>query len=441
MFKDLIQFESAIKHNGALDTCVRLLEHEKDNEKIAYLKMMKSLFSTSTTAEIVSLTKSINCELFDNSEDNYIPILSDLLSTSDSRSFENGIALKILKSDFEGAMLDCIKIHRFADAIIISDCGGNELRKKAEVCISKYSNNTYIQLAKSIRLKDFDKFVEIASLKEWRTVLEGMCTHAEPESIHRLSRILAKRLIDANLQSFACYPLIIAGDLEEFLEIMLKNTHVPNAPSSSMSEILDKLVFEYKILRILEDYQQGFINCLEKVRNKTSVFEILTKLKSIFTSFGLGDCVVSLLDTNFFNNHLKNKNEDIDSFIEIIRPFKKGHSDVPIIEDLVSSFKNDLGIHSNPIYNSALNMPEYSPKIDPFPVHSLQTSTTKYNDAPIINRNLSKLSSHIGIQGKEGKVSKKLCKNFLELNVSVVSDGLNFLSKSIESKSITVFLH
>ena len=180
---------------------------------------------------------------------------------------------------------------------------------------------------------------------------------------------------------------------------------------------------------------------MEKVRNKTSVFEILTKLKSIFTSFGLGDCVVSLLDTNFFNNHLKNKNEDIDSFIEIIRPFKKGHSDVPIIEDLVSSFKNDLGMHSNPIYNSALNMPEYSPKIDPFPVHSLQTSTTKYNDAPIINRNLSKLSSHIGIQGKEGKVSKKLCKNFLELNVSVVSDGLNFLSKSIESKSITVFLH
>ncbi len=281
-YHSIVQFELDITQLHLADLCDNIVVQEVGSERKTYLEMIKAYFSSNSRTEISKLIGTLDIEKISNLSitDNYSENNHIHNTPPTSNVFDTTLTDKIISSDYEGAMFDCLNANRFVDAIIISDCGGSELRNKAEEFILKSDGSMYLQIAKSIRLKNFDDFVSKSPLQHWRIILEVICKHVETDSFVRLLKNLSDRLIEEGLHKFACFSLILSGDFENFLEIVFRRSHVLDLSSKSITELLDDLVFDYKILRIFEVNQPGLIKSFKSTSNQITVFEILTKLKS-----------------------------------------------------------------------------------------------------------------------------------------------------------------
>lgn len=407
-YDDLLQFESNIKQLSLSETCKHLIKQEFNNERKSWLELISVLFASKPNNEMIELLKNLEIENISelSLSETYSDRENGSIITHISNSLEALLTDKIIQSDFEGAMLECIKMNRFVDAIIISDCGGEELREKSEDLIIKSEAPMYLRLAKSIRRRNFDDFVATAPINQWYKILEVVCIYAEPDAVNRLLKVLSERLISEGMHKFACYPLILSGDFEEFLDIILNHKYTLNLMTNSLNLVLEALIFDYKLLRILETYRSGLINSFEKSSNKILAFEISVKLRAIFVSFGYKPCITDLVDSEFYSKNFKEINVDIDAFI--------GGHEAFFMKNLVPNDPNPGGLHSNQSNEFAISNAhlEFVPIIqrhltsNPLPLNdflapSLQSPSIKYNDAPIINPKLLRLSSQIGPQGKK----------------------------------------
>lgn len=391
---ELILFESDISLRGGLEVCIDLIKNEKDTHKKSIFYIMKSLFSHESKSESMAMIDEFETQMPVNK-------LTDMcfsdsnspknLVASEAIAFESNITEKLIKSDFEGAMLDCLNNHFFVEAIIISNCGGEELKKRAEKFILNYKNLTFLSIAKSISTNDFDELVSTAPLIRWREILKVISNHASQDRIKNLLKILSNRLIASNLHSSARFVQIISEDFEGFLKITLAHSNNMEIGEDYIIDNFKNLIFEYKIIRILESFRPGFTNYFENDSVSIQVFEVVTKLKYILSKFGLSDCsLAKFMNKNIHEKYLKNKNPQIDAFFDnhsIIQSNLFHSPSAPAAE-----------LHNyNVSTQEQLNFNSSAPIII---LHSLPASSPKYNDAPIINPNLSKISPQLVPQGE-----------------------------------------
>uniref|UniRef100_A0A8C9XNF1 Protein transport protein Sec31A n=1 Tax=Sander lucioperca TaxID=283035 RepID=A0A8C9XNF1_SANLU len=128
------------------------------------------------------------------------------------------ISQALLVGNFEGAVDLCLNDGRYAEAILLSISGGEELLKKTQ---QKYLSNQKNSISMVMVTQNWRDIVQSCELDNWKEALAALLTYAHPEDFARLCDTLGGRLEHERtekrcLQACLCY--ICSGNIEKLVE-------------------------------------------------------------------------------------------------------------------------------------------------------------------------------------------------------------------------------
>ncbi|XP_076856627.1 protein transport protein Sec31A isoform X2 [Brachyhypopomus gauderio] len=131
------------------------------------------------------------------------------------------ISQALLVGNFEGAVELCLKDGRFAEAILLSISGGEELLKKTQQRYLNKQTNSISMLISSVVMQNWRDIVQGCELDSWKEALAALLTYANPEDFASLCDILGSRLEARGtekrcLQACLCY--ICSGNIDKLVE-------------------------------------------------------------------------------------------------------------------------------------------------------------------------------------------------------------------------------
>uniref|UniRef100_A0A665X4S6 Protein transport protein Sec31A n=1 Tax=Echeneis naucrates TaxID=173247 RepID=A0A665X4S6_ECHNA len=141
-----------------------------------------------------------------------IPVSCACISFEDTDGL---ISQALLVGNFEGAVDLCLNDGRYAEAILLSISGGEELLKKTQEVILK------LMLLPKMVTQNWRDIVQSCELENWKEALAALLTYAHPEDFARLCDTLGSRLEHEGtekrcLQACLCY--ICSGNVEKLVE-------------------------------------------------------------------------------------------------------------------------------------------------------------------------------------------------------------------------------
>ncbi|XP_062269970.1 protein transport protein Sec31A isoform X1 [Platichthys flesus] len=131
------------------------------------------------------------------------------------------ISQALLVGNFEGAVDLCLNDGRYAEAILLSISGGEELLKKTQQKYLSKQKNSISMLISSVVTQNWRDIVQSCELDNWKEALAALLTYAHPEDFARLCDTLGGRLEHEGtekrcLQACLCY--ICSGNVEKLVE-------------------------------------------------------------------------------------------------------------------------------------------------------------------------------------------------------------------------------
>ncbi|XP_061565325.1 protein transport protein Sec31A isoform X1 [Cololabis saira] len=131
------------------------------------------------------------------------------------------ISQALLVGNFEGAVDLCLNDGRYAEAILLSISGGEELLKKTQQKYLSKQKNSISMLISSVVTQNWKDIVQSCELENWKEALAALLTYAHPEDFACLCDTLGSRLeCEATekrcLQACLCY--ICSGNIEKLVE-------------------------------------------------------------------------------------------------------------------------------------------------------------------------------------------------------------------------------
>ncbi|KAK0133829.1 Protein transport protein Sec31A [Merluccius polli] len=131
------------------------------------------------------------------------------------------ISQALLVGNFEGAVDLCLNDGRYAEAILLSISGGEELLKKTQQRYLDTQKNSISMLISSVVTQNWRDIVQSCELDNWKEALAALLTYAHPEDFAPLCDTLGGRLEaegaeKRRLQACLCY--ICSGNLEKLVE-------------------------------------------------------------------------------------------------------------------------------------------------------------------------------------------------------------------------------
>ncbi|KAK9530266.1 hypothetical protein VZT92_011779 [Zoarces viviparus] len=131
------------------------------------------------------------------------------------------ISQALLVGNFEGAVDLCLNDGRYAEAILLSISGGEELLKKTQHKYLSKQKNSISMLISSVVTQNWRDIVQSCELDNWKEALAALLTYAHPEDFARLCDTLGGRLEHERtekrcLQACLCY--ICSGNIEKLVE-------------------------------------------------------------------------------------------------------------------------------------------------------------------------------------------------------------------------------
>ncbi|XP_037133476.1 protein transport protein Sec31A isoform X1 [Syngnathus acus] len=131
------------------------------------------------------------------------------------------ISQALLVGNFEGAVDLCLSDGRYAEAILLSISGGEELLKKTQHKYLSKQKNSISMLISSVVTQNWRDIVQSCELDNWKEALAALLTYAHPEEFAQLCDTLGGRLERGGtekrcLQACLCY--ICSGNIERLVE-------------------------------------------------------------------------------------------------------------------------------------------------------------------------------------------------------------------------------
>uniref|UniRef100_A0AAQ4QZY6 Protein transport protein Sec31A n=1 Tax=Gasterosteus aculeatus aculeatus TaxID=481459 RepID=A0AAQ4QZY6_GASAC len=126
------------------------------------------------------------------------------------------ISQALLVGNFEGAVDLCLNGGRYAEAILLSISGGEELLKKTQQHYLSNQKNSISMLISSVVTQNWKDIVQSCELDNWKEALAALLTYAHPEDFARLCGKLLRSTEKRCLQACLCY--ICSGNIEKLVE-------------------------------------------------------------------------------------------------------------------------------------------------------------------------------------------------------------------------------
>uniref|UniRef100_A0A672PPL5 SEC31 homolog B, COPII coat complex component n=1 Tax=Sinocyclocheilus grahami TaxID=75366 RepID=A0A672PPL5_SINGR len=182
----------------------------------------------------------------------------------------------LLVGNFEAAVDLCLNDGRFAEAILLSISGGEELLKKTQQRYLRQQTNSLIS---SVVTQNWRDIVQSCELDNWKEALAALLTYANPEAFAPLCDTLGARLQAEGTEKCclqACLCFICSGNIERLVECWTSQRDC----SSPLA--LEDLVEKVMILRkSIERLRSGEV-CVQS----SALTEKLIQYSSILASQG-----------------------------------------------------------------------------------------------------------------------------------------------------------
>ena len=161
-----------------------------------------------------------------------------LFADSDSAS-EKQVTKALMLGQFEKAMNICLKENRFADALIIANCGGKELLEKAQTVYlsAKTTRPNYLRLLTSVIGKNLWDVVYNADLSNWKESMATLCTYADPNEFPDLCEALGDRIVETGSSKDASFCYLVGSKLEKVISIWI--TELQQAEEAGVEDSSD----------------------------------------------------------------------------------------------------------------------------------------------------------------------------------------------------------
>ncbi|XP_051523833.1 protein transport protein Sec31A isoform X2 [Myxocyprinus asiaticus] len=211
-----------------------------------------------------------------------IPVSSDT---------EGLISQALLVGNFEGAVDLCLNDGRFAEAILLSISGGEELLKKTQQRYLNRQTNSVSMLISSVVTQNWRDIVESCELNNWKEALAALLTYANPEEFAPLCDTLGSRLEAVGAEKCclqACLCFICSGNIERLVECWTSQRDC----SSPLA--LENLVEKVMILRKSVERLRNSEVCVQS----STLTEKLIQYSSILASQGSLSCALNYLPDN-----------------------------------------------------------------------------------------------------------------------------------------------
>uniref|UniRef100_A0A672PPC0 SEC31 homolog B, COPII coat complex component n=1 Tax=Sinocyclocheilus grahami TaxID=75366 RepID=A0A672PPC0_SINGR len=186
------------------------------------------------------------------------------------------ISQALLVGNFEAAVDLCLNDGRFAEAILLSISGGEELLKKTQQRYLRQQTNSLIS---SVVTQNWRDIVQSCELDNWKEALAALLTYANPEAFAPLCDTLGARLQAEGTEKCclqACLCFICSGNIERLVECWTSQRDC----SSPLA--LEDLVEKVMILRkSIERLRSGEV-CVQS----SALTEKLIQYSSILASQG-----------------------------------------------------------------------------------------------------------------------------------------------------------
>jgi len=147
----------------------------------------------------------------------------------DTSTAQGKMTIALLAGDIELAVDLAIAENRFAEALILSIRGGQDLLLKTQARYFQHAANKEIEvgsvaLIEAVSMGSWEKLVGHCSLESWKEVLAALVTYTDSNTKQVLAGRLADRLAsaggDEGVNGLLCY--MVAGDLEKVVTSWLK---------------------------------------------------------------------------------------------------------------------------------------------------------------------------------------------------------------------------
>jgi len=167
----------------------------------------------------------------------------------DTSNPDGQLTVALLAGDIELAVDIAIKQNRFAEALILSIRGGQELLIKTR---AKYFQEAAIKggseslaLLEAVAMDDWTKLVENSNLDSWKEVLAAVLTYTDQNTKYSLAGKLGDRLAsqpgsDSLVFAIQCY--LVAGDLDKLVSTWLKFNNSDNSNPKSLQDLVELAV-------------------------------------------------------------------------------------------------------------------------------------------------------------------------------------------------------
>ncbi|XP_033962724.1 protein transport protein Sec31A isoform X1 [Pseudochaenichthys georgianus] len=164
------------------------------------------------------------------------------------------ISQALLVGNFEGAVDLCLNDGRYAEAILLSISGGEELLKKTQQTYLRNQKNSISMLISSVVTQNWSDIVQSCELDNWKEALAALLTYAHPEDFARLCDTLGGRLEHERtekrcLQACLCY--ICSGNIEKLVECWA--LHRDCASPLGLEDLVEKVMMLRKSIERLRN--------------------------------------------------------------------------------------------------------------------------------------------------------------------------------------------
>ncbi|KAM9336115.1 protein transport protein Sec31A [Symphorus nematophorus] len=164
------------------------------------------------------------------------------------------ISQALLVGNFEGAVDLCLNDGRYAEAILLSISGGEELLKKTQQKYLSKQKNSVSMLISSVVTQNWRDIVQSCELDNWKEALAALLTYAHPEDFARLCDTLGGRLEQERtekrcLQACLCY--ICSGNIEKLVECWA--SHRESSTPLGLEDLVEKVMMLRKSIERLRN--------------------------------------------------------------------------------------------------------------------------------------------------------------------------------------------
>jgi protein transport protein SEC31 len=155
---------------------------------------------------------------------------------------EQEIHIALLVGNYQGAVDACVRLGRYADALVAASLVGGDTWDQARKEFMHAHPRPYMRVVHAVLSGDWESFVNARPANAWRETLAALLTSAPYDQFEALVSVLASKLAATGVVHAATLCYVCSGDVEAAVRMWSRVAGGPESSPSSKEAVMEKAV-------------------------------------------------------------------------------------------------------------------------------------------------------------------------------------------------------